>query len=129
MEQLSEKIIEELVAIGFAKATDYLSIQDGLLTVKDTDDMPSNAGAAIAAVERSTTGIKVKFYDKLKALEMLGKCLGMFDPEQPRAEDNNLLQAMLESTGKEMTLIDIPEVQPQADPDHDLVEQTQFAGL
>ena len=129
MEQLREKIIGELVAIGFAKATDYLFIADGALTVKDTDQLSEQAGAAIASVERSTTGLKVKFYDKLKALEMLGKFLGMFDGENVPDQQNNLLQTLLESTGKEMSLIDIPEVQPQADTDHDLVEQTPAGSL
>ena len=129
MEQLRDKIIAELVAIGFARATDYLFIADGALTVKDTAELSEQAGAAIASVERSTTGLKVKFYDKLKALEMLGKCLGMFEGDNTPGQENNLLQALLESTGKEMSLIDIPEVQPQADTDHDLVEQTPAGSL
>ena len=122
MEKLADRIIEELVAIGFARATDYLYTKDGLLTVKDTQQLPEDAGAAIASIERSTTGLKVKFYDKLKALEMLGKCVGLFDADQPVQEENNLLQTVLESTREEVNLFDIPEIQPSAADGNDLVE-------
>ena len=125
MEKLADRIIEELVAIGFARATDYLYTKDGVLTVKDTEQLPEDAGAAIASIERSTTGLKVKFYDKLKALEMLGKCVGLFEPAQPEQEENNLLQTVLESTREEVDLIDIPEIQPSAADCNDLVEQTR----
>ena len=122
MEKLADRIIEELVAIAFARATDYLYTEGGQLTVKDTQQLPANSGAAIASIERGTTGLKVKFYDKLKALEILGKCVGLFEAAQPEPEENNLLQALLESTRKEMSLFDIPETQPSAADSHDLVE-------
>ena len=125
MEKLADRIIEELVAIGFARATDYLYTKDGVLTVKDTEQLPEDAGAAIASIERSTTGLKVKFYDKLKALEMLGKCVGLFDAAQPEQEENNLLQTVLESTKEEMALFDIPEIQSSAADGNDLVEQNR----
>lgn len=125
MEKIADRIIEELVAIGFARATDYLYTQNGQLTVKDTEQLPEDAGAAIAAIERSSTGLKVKFYDKLKALEMLGKCVGLFESAQPEQEENNLLQTVLESTAKEVSLFDIPEIQPSAADCNDLVEQTR----
>ena len=122
MENLSEKIIEELVAIGFARATDYLYTQGGELVIRDTGSLAADAGAAIASVERSSTGLKVKFYDKLKALELLGKCCGLFEGSQMPKEENNLLQVMLQSTKEEMDLYDIPEAEPSAAADHDLVE-------
>ena len=122
MENLSEKIIDELVAIAFARATDYLYTQDGSLVIRDTGQLPEDAGAAIAGIERSTGGLKVKFYDKLKALEILGKCCGLFESNQTPREENNLLQMMLQATKEDMDLDDIPEAEPSADADHDLVE-------
>ena len=122
MENLSEKIIKELVVVAFARATDYLYTQDGTLVIRDTGELPETAGAAIASIERSSTGLKVKFYDKLKALEMLGKCCGLFEGSQLPQEENNLLQMMLQATRQEMKLDDIPEAEPTADADHDLVE-------
>ncbi len=96
---MKDRILEELQAIAFARATDYLLTQGDSLLVKDTDSLPQGAGAAIASVEKSSTGLKVKFYDKLKALELLGKCCGLFDAAVDSAQDNGLLEAVLLASG------------------------------
>ena len=119
-----KKVVEELAAIGFARATNFLRVSDGELTIRETDSLSKADQAAIAAIERSSTGIKLKFYDKMKALELLGKYMGMFEgtPKEEEAH-NNLLEAILAATQEEVELDDIPEVQQAADDRHDLVEQ------
>ena len=91
-------ILRELGAIAFARATDVLSVCDGALVVKDTAQLPEELQCAIASVEKSTGGIKVKFYDKMKALELLGKAVGLFDEGAAQQQDNGLLEAILEAT-------------------------------
>ena len=124
MKQITPKrVVEELAAIGFARATNFLCVSDGELTIRSTDTLSKSDQAAIASVERSTTGIKLKFYDKLKALELLGKYMGMFDGSSGEAEkENNLLEAILAATQEEVELGDVPEIQQAADDRHDLVE-------
>ena len=92
MELTQERIVEELVAIGFARATDILDVKDGQTLLKERAD-----GTAIANLETTPKGVKVKFYDKLKALELLGKHLGMFDGTGTEPEENNLLEAVLQA--------------------------------
>jgi len=92
------QVVEELAAIGFARVGDQLVLDDArkILTLPD--------GAAVASVERTGTGLKVKFYDKLKALELLGKHLGLFDGSaKPAPQNNELLEAILEATRQEIT--------------------------
>ena len=119
-----KQVVEELAAIGFARATNFLRVSDGELTIRETDSLSKADQSAIAAIERSSTGIKLKFYDKMKALELLGKYMGMFEGT-PKEEEvhNNLLEAILAATQEEVELDDIPEIQQAADDRYDLVEQ------
>ena len=120
-----KKVVEELAAIGFARATNFLRVSDGELTIRATDTLSKADQAAIASIERSSTGIKLKFYDKMKALELLGKYMGMFEGKSEQEEArNNLLEAILAATQEEVETDDIPEIQQAADDRHDLVDQT-----
>ena len=119
-----KKVVEELAAIGFARATNFLRVSEGELTIRNTDSLSKADQAAIASIERSSTGIKLKFYDKMKALELLGKYMGMFEgSSEEEGAQNNLLEAILAATREEVELDDIPEIQQAADDCDDLVEQ------
>ena len=124
MKKITPKaVVEELAAIGFARATNFLCVSEGELTIRPTDTLSKADQAAIASVERTSNGIKLKFYDKMKALELLGKYLGMFEGKTEEEEvHNNLLEAILAATQEEVVLGDIPELQQAADAGHDLVE-------
>ena len=120
MELTQERIVEELVAIGFARATDILDVKDGQTLLKEAAD-----GTAIANLETTPKGVKVKFYDKLKALELLGKAMGLFEGVAAAQEENNLLDAILLATGKEVETGDVPEVQQAAAAGDQLVESAE----
>lgn len=117
-----QRVLEELSSIAFAQATDYLQVEDGVLTIRNSEDLSKRHRAAIASMEKTTTGVKVKFYDKLKALELLGKAMGLFDGGAAEQEENNLLEAILLATEKEVDTGDLPEVQQAAAAGHELVE-------
>ena len=118
----AEAVLRELAAIGFAKVSDFLQIRDGTLEIRDFGSSAPMA-AAVASVERTSTGLKLKFYDKLRALELLGKCTGLFEPDfRPEPGECDLLQAILGSTCGEVNLDDLPEIQQASAAGHDLVE-------
>ena len=125
------RVVEELAAIGFARATDFLCLADGELTIRGTEELKKADRAAIASMERTSSGIKLKLYDKMKALELLGKYYGLFDGkcEEQNGESNNLLEAILAATQEEVNTHDLPEVQQAADPGHDMVEPAGLAPL
>ena len=127
VEVLPQKIVSELAAIGLTRATDVLKLQDGEVVIKSEQDMAKHHAAAIAGVEKTSTGWKIKIYDKLKALELLGEYLGMFGPGagQRQQEECNLLEAILASTQEEVNIGDLQELQQTADAGSDLVEQAR----
>ena len=118
----NEKILGELAAIGFAKVSDFMTVQDGSIIYRDWDQLTEKQKAAIAGVEKGSGGLKMKFYDKMKALELLGKALGLFDGDFSREEDSNLLQAIVAATHEEVDTRDVQEIQQAAAHCPDLVE-------
>ena len=73
-----DRVLEELATIAFAKATDYAEVKEGQVIIKDTANLDEQQARAIAGIEEGKFGIKVKLNDKEKALELLGRHLGMF---------------------------------------------------
>lgn len=123
--------MEELAAIGYARASDYLCVRGNELVIRETEQLQPAQASAIASIERTSNGLKLKFYDKLKALELLGKCVGMFDGATGLAEgkDSNLLEAIIAGTQEEIKINDIPEIQQAAAAGHDLVEPAGSEGV
>ncbi len=97
-----ESIMQELAAVGFARATDFVSVEtepvprlgihpitgavvnvpggySQMVRITDTDELPADKAAALAGIKQGANGIEVKLHDKVRALELLGKAVGMFD--------------------------------------------------
>jgi len=75
-----DRVIQELADIGFAKATDYARIvPDGGVDFVSTDDLTESQKAAVVSIKETQNGTEIRLADKLKALELIGKHLGMFD--------------------------------------------------
>ena len=73
-----DRVLQELAAIAFAKATDYAEVKDECVKVKNTKELDEQQIRAIAGIKEGKFGIEVKLNDKEKALELLGRHLGMF---------------------------------------------------
>lgn len=107
----AEEVLQELRAVGLSRPADCLCITDGRVELKP-EALAQEAAAAIAYMECTDKGWKIKFYDKLKALEMLGDHFGLFR-EQPsrQQEECNLLEAIVEATKEDLQLGELSELQ------------------
>ena len=85
-----DMVLQELAAIAFARATDYVSVMGGLVQVKDTDQLSDSQIAAIAGIKETQNGIEVKLGSKEKTLELLGRHLGMWNDKLDVAGDMDM---------------------------------------
>lgn len=91
-----DMVVAELAKIGFANVTDFLSVINGRVLIKSTQEIEKEKIGAIAGIKSGMNGIEVKLNDKVKALELLGKHLGMFDKSDSNEDALKKLDAILE---------------------------------
>lgn len=125
LEITQETVLQELAAIAFANGTDFVTVTGaGLLDVKPTSQVSKEKLPAIAGIKYGQNGIEIKLHDKVRALELLGKHLGVFATGGGAAaqEDNNIFEVIDHSTREEIDTNAIPEIEPPAEPGDDVVE-------
>jgi len=125
LEITQERVIEELAAIAFANGTDFVTVtSSGLLHIKPTSQVDKQKLPAIAGIKYGANlGVEIKLHDKVRALELLGKHLGVFDSKGGSGEqENNIFDVIAQSTREEISTDDIPEIEPPAKPGDDVVE-------
>lgn len=82
----SDFVLLELAKIAKADGTVYARVDGrGSVRLTKTDDLAPEERAAIAGIKKGKFGTEIKTYDKVKALELIGKHLGMFDSRQELA--------------------------------------------
>lgn len=91
-EVTQDMVVKELAAIAFARATDYASVRGGAVCIKDTDSLSDEQISAIAGIKEGKFGVEIRLNDKEKALELLGRHLGMWndklDIKTPAIDDS-----------------------------------------
>ena len=82
-EVTQDMVVKELAAIAFARATDYVEIRSNgvcsTVVIKPTTNLSDQQIRAIAGIKEGANGIEIKLNDKEKALELLGRHLGMWN--------------------------------------------------
>lgn len=91
-EVTQDRVVKELARVAFADASDYVCVEtltyengDGtvspvqIVSPKDTGALSDDQRAAIAGIKQGANGIEIKLHDKIKALELLGRHIGMFN--------------------------------------------------
>lgn len=97
VEITQDMVLQELANIAFSNGADFVEISGGSAIVKDTTDIPAERRSAIASIKDTKDGIEVKTYDKLRALELVGRHLGMFDGKLQETSQN-AVESFLKAT-------------------------------
>ena len=95
----ADDVVNELRLIGFSRLDNYLEWTASGVKLKSSEDLTDDQIACVVEIQESITeksnNIKFKLGDKLKALELLGKHLGMFkENEKDPAPTFNLYQLL-----------------------------------
>lgn len=101
-----EDIVKELTAIAFTDRTKLSqNVRNRIMLQEDEDgtkkeyfednviftetkDLDETTRKVIAGYKKTQSGFAIETYDKMKALELLGKYLGMFKDEAPTINNN-----------------------------------------
>ena len=104
----TKEILRELIAIAKAKATDYANIVQvpdhkdiKMVDFTPTEELTEQQKRAIASIKEGKFGIEVKTHDKIRAIELLGRHLGMWSDkleitgmESEKSKLEDLIQQM-----------------------------------
>jgi phage terminase small subunit len=81
-EVTADRVVKELARIAFVDTRQIFEWGPGGVTLRPSHELTDDEAAIVAEVSETTgkdgSSIKAKRFDKLKALELLGRHLGMF---------------------------------------------------
>jgi len=80
-------VLNEIAAVAFSDFSKFARISsDGegnqVIELTDTAKLSADCRKALCSIKAGTKGIEVKLYDKLRALELLGRVCGIYDAEE-----------------------------------------------
>lgn len=126
LEITQERVMQELAAVAFAEGTDFIYVDEiGNACPVPTYRLSEQQKKAISVIRQGQNGrAEIKLYDKIRALELIGKHLGMFESghQKEEAKGNNLFEMIERSTREEIDTDAIPEIEPETIPGDDMVE-------
>lgn len=87
----ADRVVKELAKVAFADLKDFVQFGPGGVTIRPDDEVDGTMLAEVSETITQAGGSKkVKMYDKLKALELLGRHLAMFTDRLEQKVDGDL---------------------------------------
>lgn len=78
VQQRRYKVLKELDNLAFADRTELVQYNSaGEVIITPTEELSSNQRKLVAGIEQGLYGTKIRLYDKLKALELYSRILGL----------------------------------------------------
>ncbi len=112
-DEMRDMVLHQLACIAFVNFTNLVEIRDGKVYAKDLSEISENDRQAIKSIRRTPYGDEVVIYDKVRALILIGKHLGMWS--------GNGIKIQAEFSGRtESELTDLinalPEMEQEPEP-------------
>jgi phage terminase small subunit len=92
------RLVKEISRLAFSDFRNVFQVQDGRLKIKNSLDLTDDAAAAVASIritERTnphgdeSVTVEIKFWDKLKAIDMAARHLGLYERDNQRSLEVN----------------------------------------
>lgn len=96
-----DMVLRELAAVGFASASDFAVVRNGSVVIRDTSEVDREKLPAVAGYKESKYGLEVKLHDKIRALELIGRHIGMFSGKDSDGDALDRLDAILRAVQDE----------------------------
>ena len=100
-----ERLLTQLSAVAFADLSRYCRVVDTEggreIHVSETSELTRPDRLALCQIKAGTKGIEVKLYDKLKAIEMIARLTGLFEPDDGNEELKRLFDELNDEQGQE----------------------------
>ena len=85
-----DQIIQELVKLAFSNMTDFVSWGPDGVILKNSDEFNANQAACVSEITETVSKhgktVRIKLHSKEKALELLGRHLGIWDQDKENEE-------------------------------------------
>ena len=74
----ADDVVRQLAIVASANVTDYVKWTDGQVFLLPSDEIAIDKLVAVHSVTSGPHGVTIRMHDKIRALELLAKHLGMF---------------------------------------------------
>ena len=99
------RVVLELARIAFSDPRELMEWGPDGLRLRPSSEVSRAAAASVAEVHEVKGSVQIKTLDKFKALELLGRHLGMFTADKADAEDNLDVASLLAEARERMTAL------------------------
>ena len=112
----ADRVLEQLARVAFSDIGEFVEFDGTTVTIKSSKDVD---GTVLSEVSATPAGLKIKLNDKMKALELLGRHLGMFNDKL-----NISVRSQEQEAGGVNSLRELKNKQPEQLPEPEIeIEQ------